>query len=651
MTDKLDLNTEAMSSQRAEEILEEFETPTRKLRGPLNSLVMILAVGCSVFALYGAVYPVTTQVNRYLHVLFILVLVYLVYPFTKKDKFKGFYFDIGLALLSFVALAYPLIQLDSIITRVASPIPLDIAMGTITVLLVLEATRRSTGGALPILVVICFLYVFFGSYLPEPWGHRGYSIGRVISAQYLTLDGLFGTAIDVSSTFIILFTIFGAILEYSGAGKFFVDFALGCMGKNRSGPGRAVTLASFLLGTVSGSGAATAVTLGAVSWPLLKRSGYDRESAGGLLAAGGIGAILSPPVMGAASFLIADILKISYLQVLAMACIPTLLYYLSIIFMIEGDTKHFSLESVNIVKVDVRSLVKKNWFHFLSLLTIVVFMAFGFSAMYAVFYSTIIAIAVSFLNKESALYPKKLMEALAGGTRQVLSVSATCACAGLIVGIINLTGLGLKFSSIIIDMAGGNLIITLFLTAVILLILGLALPVTASYIVAAVMVAPALIELNVPAVAAHMFIFFFSVLSEVSPPTALACFAAAAITGGNPYKTMLMTLKYTLPAFIVPFIFTSTPAGIGMLMQGPVINILQVAITSIIGISALSAGVGGYLFNRLNKVERVILVMSGLILFYAGTVTDIIGIVMVAGMIVYKKYWKTPKERQDIYNL
>lgn len=553
-----------------------------------------------------------------------------------KDKFKGYRIDLCLAAIAFIVMAYPVFQVEAIIDRVATPLPMDIIMGIITILLILEATRRSTGYSLPILVIICIIYAMYGAYLPDPWGHRGYSITRLISSEYLTLEGIFGTPVEVSSTFIILFTIYGAMLEFSGAGKFFVDFSLGCMGKKRSGPGRAVTFASFLLGTVAGSGAATAVTLGSVAWPLLKRAGYDRESAGALLAAGGIGAILSPPVMGAASFLIADILKISYLDVLAMAMIPTLLYYLSIFLMVEGDARNFALQDVEIEKTDLRGLLKQYWFHFASLISIVVLMAMGFSSMYAVFYSILIAIGVSFFNKAEALYPKKLINALASGTKQVLSVAATCACAGIIVGVLNLTGLGLKFSQIILAISSGNLIITLILTAIILLILGLALPVTASYIVAAVMVAPALIKLGVPELAAHMFIFYYSVLSEVSPPTALACFAAAAITNGNPYKTMLVTIKYTLPAFLVPFAFTTTPEGMGVLLQGSTWNIIVVTITAVLGVWALSGCVGAYLFGRVNKICRGALLVSGLLLFYAGDIADIVGMVILLGVIIYQ---------------
>ncbi len=627
---------EVISEERAEEILEEFEAPTRKFKGALGHIVTVLAVITSLFALYGAFGTVMTLVTRLVHVMLVLTLTFLVYPAVRKSKNRGIGVDIALAFVSVFVFAYPFIDLEPFMYRVANPTFLDVAVGVLAMFLVLEATRRSTGFALPFLVLISLIYALWGGILPEPWGHRGYTITRIVALEYMTLNGLFGTPVEVSSTFIILFTIYGAVLEISGAGKFFVDFALGCMGKSRAGAGRAVTLASFLLGTVSGSGAATTVTLGSVAWPLLKRSGYDKESAGGLLAAGGIGAILSPPVLGAASFLIAEILKISYLEVLIMASIPTILYYASILFMVEGDAKRLSLKQVNLGKIDVMALTRQYWFHFASLVTIVIFMAFGFTAMTAVFYSILISIITSYLNRVSALYPRKLITALASGTKQVLGVASTCACAGIIVGVINLTGIGLKFSGIIVDLAGGNLYVTLIFTAIILLILGLALPITASYIVAAVMTAPALIKLGVPEVAAHMFIFYYAVLSEVSPPTALSPFAAAAITGGNPFKTTMLAWKYTLPAFIVPFMFTASPEGIGLLLKGPVINVVIVTVTALAGVWALSGAVGGHLIHPLGAVERGALAVSGILLFYAGTVHDLIGLFILLFVVFYK---------------
>jgi TRAP transporter 4TM/12TM fusion protein len=643
-----DPKLEVISEERAEEILEEFEAPTRKFKGAMNYIVTGLAVITSLFALYGAFGTVMTLMTRLVHVMLILTLTFLVFPAVRKSKNRGLGVDIALALVCVFVFAYPFIDLEPFMYRVANPTFLDVLVGVLAMFLVLEATRRSTGFALPLLVLLSLVYALWGGVLPEPWGHRGYTVTRIVALEYMTLNGLFGTPVEVSSTFIILFTIYGAVLEFSGAGKFFVDFALGCMGKSSAGAGRAVTLASFLLGTVSGSGAATTVTLGSVAWPLLKRSGYDKESAGGLLAAGGIGAILSPPVLGAASFLIAEILKISYLEVLIMASIPTILYYASILFMVEGDAKRCCLKQVTLDKIDVMALTKQYWFHFASLVTIVIFMVLGFSAMTAVFYSIIISIATSYLNKVSALYPKKLIAALAAGTKQVLGVAATCACAGIIVGVINLTGIGLKFSGIIVDMAGGNLYITLILAAIILLILGLALPITASYIVAAVMIAPALIKLGVSEPAAHMFIFYYAVLSEVSPPTALSPFAAAAITGGNPFKTTMLAWKYTLPAFIVPFMFTASPEGIGLLLKGPVLNIIIVTVTALAGVWALSGAVGGYLIRPIGSIARIALAVSGILLFYAGTIHDVIGSLILVAVVLVQIYKNRLEKRRAV---
>jgi len=611
-----------------EDVSDHFTEPPKTGEGGLLRLTarvaFVVAVCFSLFHIYtGGFRALVAYEQRGIHLIFVLVLVFLLTPYRKGRKIS--WLDICLAGLSAIAGAYLVIEADEITERMGIPSTFDLIVGGAIVLLVLEATRRAIGAAITIISVVVLLYAGFGYLAPLSIAHRGYSLERIISQMSLATEGIFGIPLGVSATFIVLFTIFGAVLEVSGAGKFFVDFALGCMGKSRSGAGRAVTLASFLLGTVSGSGAATAVTLGAVAWPLLKRSGYDGESAGGLLAAGGIGAVLSPPVLGAASFLIAEILRISYLEVLIMASIPTILYYASILFMVEGDARHFGLQQVSLGKVDVGALAKQYWFHFASLVTIVIFMALGFSAITAVFYSILIAIATSFLNRQSALYPRKLVEALASGSKQVIGVAATCACAGIIVGTINLTGIGLKFSGVIIDIAGGHLFLTLILTAVILLILGLALPITASYIIAAVMTAPALIKLGVPEGAAHMFIFYYAVLSEVSPPMAITPFAAAAITGANPFKTTMLAWKYTLPAFIVPFMFCASPEGIGLLLKGPVLNIGLVTLTALGGVWALSGAVGGYLIGPLGRIERAALTVSGLLLFYAGTIQDLIG--------------------------
>ena len=407
----------------------------------------------------------------------------------------------------------------------------------------------------------------------------------------------------MSSSLIILFTIYGAFLQHSGAGKFFIDFSMALMGNKANSAGRTVVLSSFLLGGPSGSGVATTVTIGAVAYPMMQRAGFEKNAAGGLLAAGGLGAIISPPVLGAAAFLIAEFLKISYLDVIWMATIPTLLYYLSLLFMVELDAKRFGARIVDTSQdLSLWQLTKRYGFHFLSLISIIVFMLWGYSPTLSVFWSIVLTFGLSFLTRETAITPKRLVKTLADGSTQVLTAATTCATAGIIVGVVTLTGLGLKFSSIVIDYAGGNLLLTALYTALIVWIVGLAVPVTASYIICAVIAAPAMIKLGVPDVAAHMFIFYYAVLSEVSPPTALSPFAAAAITGGDPYKTTMQAWKYTLPAFLVPFVFVLDPQGLGLLLKVPKdgswIDIVEITIKTALGLGALAMAAQGWALRR-----------------------------------------------------
>jgi TRAP transporter 4TM/12TM fusion protein len=371
---------------------------------------------------------------------------------------------------------------------------------------------------------------------------------------------------------------------------------------------------------------------------MLAKAGYSKDAAGGLLSAGGIGAILSPPTLGAAAFLIAEFLKISYLDVITMAVVPTFLYYWSIFLMVEFDAKKFGVHEVTVDKTySLGRLTYLYGFHFTSLIAIVVIMVIGYTPIYAVFWSTVIAFLVSFIRKDTALYPKKLIKALRGGSIGVLSVASTCAAAGIIVGVVSLTGLGLKFSTIMIDYAGRSLFLTAVYAALIVWVIGLAVPVTASYIISAVIAAPALIMLGVPDYAAHMFIFYYAILSEVSPPTALSCFAAAALTGGNPYKTTMYAWKYTLPAFVVPFMFVLDPAGLGILLKGTFFETIWVIITSFAGIYALAAGADGWLFKKANIFERVLLVAGGLSLVYPTTMGDTIGFGLISVAILSQK--------------
>lgn len=622
----------------ARELVEREEGPRRKPPGLLGKSVSALAVMMSLLFLYWAWGTVTAQILRLVFLAFILALSFLLYPARRKKLLdRVSWIDWVLVCATLLTIGYALWDFEEFIYRAAIPSTLDQLFGALAILLVLEATRRTTGWVLPLVAIVFLAYAWLGAYLPPPWTHQGYGLDRLVGHMYMTLEGIFGVPLDVAATFIILFTIYGAVLEHSKAGEFYVNFSLAATGGKPAAAGRTVTLASFLLGGPSGSGVATTVTLGSVAWPLLAKAGYDKDSAGGLLSAGGIGAIISPPVLGAAAFLIAEFLRMSYLEVIAMAAVPTILYYWSIFVMVELDANKFGARPIAVKGQSVGSLTRKYGYHFVSLVAIVVFMLWGYTAILSVFYATVLAIAMSYIRKDTALTPGRLFRALEGGTTGVLSVGATCATAGIIVGVVTLTGLGLKFSTIILNLAGGNLFLTVAYTGVALWILGLAVPVTASYIIAAVITAPAMIRLGVPEYAAHMFIFYYAVLSEVSPPTALSPFAAAAITGGNPYKTTMMAWKYTLPAFLVPFMFTLDPNGVGLLLKGSWGNILWTTVTAMIGLGGLAAGLSGWLLRATSVHERALLILGGLVLVYPGWLQDLIGFALLAFAVLLQR--------------
>jgi TRAP transporter 4TM/12TM fusion protein len=711
--------------KKAEEYIEVGVGATNRLAGLLGRIVTAVAVVMSLFHLYAAYAIVPTQELRMIHVGFVLFLVFLLFPFSRRFRHRVMWWDWIAVAASLLVIGYGLVGGDDFTDRSTIPSNLDMVFGVILTLLVLEAARRGTGWIMPFICVLFVVYAMLGPYLGQPWTHRGYDISRLVGHMYMTLEGIFGVPVDVSSSLIILFTIYGAFLQLSGAGKFFIDFSFTAMGGKPTGAGRTIVLSSFLLGGPSGSGVATTVTLGSVAHPMLAKAGYGKDAAGGLLAAGGLGAIISPPVLGAAAFLIAEFLKISYLDVILMATIPTCLYYFALFLMVELDARKFGMKQVPLDKAETLwNLTRKFGFHFLSLVAIILFMVLGFSPVAAVFWATMVVfvtsalhldctlmsrrqmilfcavavavcvvysairgrfhvdalswavpagalalVAAAFVRPEWRRWPEKLVTALESGSVGMLNVAATCAAAGIIVGVVTLTGLGLKFSSIVIGYADSlsqgtmsvlsavgveatkalvhdvKLLYTAIFTSLIVWIVGLAVPVTASYIICAVIAAPALIALGVPDFAAHMFIFYYAVLSEVSPPTALSPFAAAAITGGDPYKTTLQSWKYTMPAFLVPFMFVLDPAGLNLLLQGSIkalakasiMDIATVSLTAMVGIAALAGGMQGWLFKRTTRTERWLLILAGLALVYPRAAFDYIGIVLIAIVLLSQK--------------
>jgi len=645
--------------KKLEKLMEEEEGATRKVKGFWDKVITWLAVALSAFALYTAVVPVTTQILRSVFVAFLLALSFLYYPLTVKYKGKITVPDIVLSALGLLCIGYMLFDFEEFIYRAVTPENWDLIFGAIFILLILEATRRSSGLIMPISCVLFLGYAYVGPWLPAPWTHRGYDLERIIGIMYMTLEGVFGVPIDVCSTIIAGFCIFGAFLTVSGAGKFYVDFAFASMGQKPTAAGRAVVATSYFLAMASGSGVANTVAIGSVAYPMLAQSGYDRNNAGGFLAAGGMGAITTPPVMGAAAFLIAEFLRISYLDVILLATIPAALYYWGLLLMVEFDARKFGLKEVALTRAyTAGQLFRRYGYHFIPLAAIVGFLVTGFTAQIAVFAAIVTCFLVSFIRRESWFTPPKLIEALKQGSLTVLNVGAICASAGIVVGIVSLTGLGLKLSSIIIDYAGGSLLLTAIYTGVLLWIIGLAVPITATYIIAAVIAAPALIKLGVPDYAAHMFIFYYALLSEVSPPTALSPFAAAAITGGNPFKTTMMAWKYTLTAFLLPFIFTVLPEGKALLLHWEGISVLGgmwTIISAFIGIGLLASGCSGWLIRKSTALERIITIAAALGFVLPYHIGSAGGAVLIGLVVLLQKTHlikkRRPKEPKEVFRI
>jgi TRAP transporter 4TM/12TM fusion protein len=652
---------EETSASTKQSVAYEEEKTARELTGWVGHAVTAACVLIGLFVVYQVFFPLAqgNQVYLILFLAAVLPLTLLCYRsglrFRRKatdsdeereqetPSAKPTVVDWLLAATALVACLYPVLPFeiagggggfDEFLSRQGTLAPIDIVVGTLVVLLVLEACRRTTGAALPIVLLLALAYAYYGGYLPQgaAIAHAGVDWEQIISASFIQSTGLYGVPLDVAATYIVLFTIYGAVLDASGASKFFIDLSFAAFRRSRAAPGRTVTLAGFLLGTVSGSGTATTVSLGSVTWPVLRRAGYPKENAGGMLAAAGVGAILSPPTLGAAAFIIAEYLGVPYLQVLVWAIVPTILYYLGILLAVEIDARRYGAREVEVTRESVWRLLGRFGYHLISLVTIVVLLALDVSVARAVVYATLVQILLSFLDREHRMSPARLYAALGNGVRGVLAVAAVCAAAGVIAAMITRTGLGLQLNSILVNTARSIsenptliLVFTAVFAAMAVAVLGLAVPVTASFVIAWVIVGPALQDLGVPAPAAAMFVFYFAVLSEVTPPTALAAVAASAITGGRVIATMWQTWKYTLPAFLVPFAFVLTDNGNALLGLKSFGEMAWTTVVAGLAVAALAVVTGGWLIGRAGWPERLLCVPAAALLLYLNPLSIAVG--------------------------
>lgn len=597
--------------------------------------ILIVALALTVFQLYTAgVSMLTAWIQRDIHIVLILILVFLIFPLRKKrEKEKASLIDGLLILLALVSGAYIIINYQAIVLRLGTPTTTDIVFGVIMILLILEASRRATGWVLVIIAGVLLLYNFLGPWVPGILGHKGYSLSRVVSQMYLTTEGIFGIPLGVSASYIYLFVFLTSMLEKIGMGDFLLELAMAVMGRYVGGPAKAAVVASGLMGTLSGSAVANVVGTGTFTIPLMKRNGYQAHFAGAVEACASSGGQLMPPIMGAAAFIIAEFLGITYISVVIAALIPALLYYLGVLCGVHFEACRLGLRGLPKEQLPRTWQVLKKGGHFLIPIFVLIYFlgVLQYTPIRSGFYAIITAVAVSFFQKETRLNWERLKEAVLAAAQNTITVALACAAAGLVIGSINLTGMGLKLSAFIIGISGGHVWLALILTAVIALIMGMGLPTTAAYIVVGTMAAPALVKMGLLPLAAHLFVFYFAILSAITPPVALAAYAAAGIAKDDPMKIGFTAVKLTLGAFIVPFLFALSPT---LIAKGDFVSIAWSTFTALIGIIALAGGSIGFVLRATTIWERALLIVGAFLMLKVGLTTDLIGLGLIAAALM-----------------
>lgn len=618
----------AMSEDQVQELLSKYdkESSYRNLTGFMGWLVTLLAIGFSVYQLYASIFPPPpAQIHRSIHLAFALGLIYLLFPATGKGtRTKVPIIDGLLAIISVVCSLYWLYNFDALITRIGNFNQTDILVGGIAILLILEATRRVVGIPIVVIASIFLLYALYGNLLPGFFTHRGVSLERLISHMYFTLEGILGTPLSVSATFIFLFLLFGAFLEKTGVGAYFNDLALVVAGRRIGGPAKVAVFSSALQGTISGSSVANVVTSGSFTIPMMKRLGYRKEFAGAVEAASSTGGQIMPPVMGAAAFLMAEFTGVPYWEIAKAAAIPAILYFAGIWIMVHFEAKRIGLRGLSKEEMPNKKEVLKRSYLLLPIIAIIGFLMSGVSPTRAALYGILTTIIVGAFRKETRMSFQDILRALESGARAALAVAAATASAGMIVGVVTLTGVGLKFANGLLAFSGGIVLLTLFFTMIASIILGMGTPTTANYIITSTIAAPAIIALGAPTLSAHMFTFYFGIVADITPPVCLAAFAAAGIAKGSPMRTGFNSTKLAIAAFIIPYIFVLSPEL--LLIDTTIGNALFVIMTATVGMLGISAGLIGFWMAHMAVWERIWAVASGLCLIVPGLVTDTLGL-------------------------
>ncbi len=629
--DKKPINPEE-KSVNADAILKEFdkESNTRIFTGFANTFIKVLLIGFSLFALWMNIFSLLPeQIRRTVFIGIVMMLAFIMYPIkpklTKKANYIPWY-DLLLSLASGFCYFYFAFNFEEIVNRAGDNTPLDIIVGGVGILLLLEVCRRVVG--IPIIVVVsCFIaYAFFS----------GFSYTRIIAHLFYTTEGVIGTPLGVCSTFIVLFILFGAFLEKTGVGKFFIDISNSIIGFAAGGPAKVAVISSALQGMISGSSVANTVGSGSFTIPMMKKTGYKPEFAAAVEAAASTGGQIMPPIMGAAAFLMAEITGIPYKNIVIAAILPALLYFLGVFLMVHFEAKKLGLKGMN--KEDIPKFVPlflQRGYLLLPLFILVYTMMEGFTPSRAATLAILVAIIVSLPRADTRITPTSFCAALENGARSTLGVAVACAVAGMIVGVVTLTGIGLKLASGLLTLSGGVPLIALFFTMIACIVLGMGVPTTANYVIMATICAPIVVKLGIPLLAAHFFVFYFGIVADITPPVALAAYAGSAIAGSDPMKTGITATRLAITAFIIPYIMALSPAM--LLINTNPFEVTVIILTSITGMIGVSTAMEGYMISKLQRWQRALCLIGGLTLIIPGLITDMIGISCI-GLVAFLQY-------------
>ncbi|RJS61230.1 TRAP transporter permease [Bacillus sp. PK3_68] len=637
-----------------EEILQKYDSESRFRKidhGFWRWAVFALSVGLAGYHLYTAYFgPLDALRHRSLHTAVIAALVFILYPaFYKKGTNKVTPVDVIWMVAALATGGYMIIDYQGIAERMSIYMPsgVDIAFGLLTIAVVIEGGRRVAGNALTILTALFLAYAFFGQYFPDLLMHSGKDLEDIVTYMYLSTEGIYGIAISVSASYIILFILFGAFLNRSGMGQFFTDISLSVAGHTSGGPAKVAVVSSGLLGSINGSALANVVTTGAFTIPLMKRVGYKPEFAGAVEATASVGGQIIPPVMGATAFIMAETLGMPYNQIALAAILPAFLYYLGIICIVHFRAKKLGLRGMSKEELpNLWQVFKKGGHLLIPIIVLIGMLIAGKTPLYAAFYAIVLSIVVSWFNKETRMGIKEILGAMEDGVRSALGVAMSCAMVGLIVGVSTLTGLGPKLTQSILVLGQGEMFLTLIFTMIACIVMGMGLPSIPTYIITATMAAPALLELGVAPFVTHMFVFYFGILANVTPPVALAAFAGAGIAGASPNKTGFEALRLALSGFIIPYIFVFSPVILMQDVTSP-LEVIWVTVTAIIGILGLSAALERYLIADLPLPLAALCFIGSITLIIPGIWTDVVGLGILA-LVLIQQFIARSKIRSDI---